>query len=253
VTSSVVIPCHNYGRFLEEAVASVDSQTRAPDEVVIIDDGSTDCTAGVLAALERRPRNYDLVVVSRSPACGAAATFNDGVRASRGEFVVILSADDRLSPAYLERCAAILRRDPSLGFAYAPARLFGAVERSENVPAFDAHELARENFVNGTAMFRRSLFDIVGGFRRDLRAWEDWEFWLSAVAKGWRGARAEGCWLEYRRHSHASRNTMSSWQALLLHTSLRRLHPNVVGWSDVAVRLFRGARRRIATIGPATP
>src|SRR5439155_9739489 len=109
-------PTHNYGHVLEDAVGSVERQTRHPDEIVIIDDGSTDKTPEVVAALQSR--TPQIRALRREPARGAARTFNDGVRASTGELVVILSADDRLSPTYLEQMEAVLE-DPDLSFAYA--------------------------------------------------------------------------------------------------------------------------------------
>lgn len=239
---SVVIPCHNYGRYLPEAVASVDAQTRRADEIVIVDDGSSDDTGRTIEDL--RACRPDLIAVSRSPARGAATTFNDAVRASHGDLVVILSADDRLSPQYLERLAGVLDADPALDFAYCEARLFGSVERTETAPPFDSRELARGNFINGSAMFRRKLFDRVGGFRTDFGAMEDWEFWLHAVALGYRGRAVDGCWLEYRRHTNGSRNSITSATALRTRLRLWRLHPGAVRSEDVAIAVLRGLARR---------
>lgn len=238
---SVVIPCHNYGRFLGEAVASVERQSRPADELVVVDDGSTDETATIVAELARsRPR---LVTISRTPARGAAATFNDAVRASHGDLVVILSADDRLSPEYLARCEAALVTDAAADFAYCSSKLFGAVERVDPAPPFDARRLMRRNFLSGSSMFRRAMFDRVGGFREDI-PWEDWEFWVHAVATGSHGVAVEGCWLEYRKHEAGSRNTMPQRAALEAHRQLRQLHPGAVRRRDFAVWVTQGAVKR---------
>jgi O-antigen biosynthesis protein len=244
---SVVVPCHNYGRFLAEAVESIERQTRPADEVVVVDDGSTDETSEVVERLRRTLRT-ELVVVSRHPARGAAQTFNDGVLASRGDLVVILSADDRLSDRYLELTEEALA-DPEVTFAYAEARMFGVVDMVQPAPSFSARELARGNYVNGSAMFRRSLFDAVGGFKRDLR-WEDWEFWLHAVERGATGRPVPGCWLDYRRHPEGSRDTMTRWDALGCHFRLHALHPGIVRPSDIGVWLSRSLMRRLG-LAPA--
>ena len=96
---SVIVPCHNYGRFLGETIASLDAQTRQPDEVLIIDDGSDDESPQVIE--ETLANHPGIRSISRRPAQGAIRTFNDGVKATSGDLIVILSADDRASPSYL--------------------------------------------------------------------------------------------------------------------------------------------------------
>ena len=230
---SVVIPCHNYGRYLPEAVASVSAQTRPPDEVVIIDDGSTDDTPAVIAEISKAmPAVRSL---SRSPARGPAQTFNDGIRASEGDLVMLLSADDRMSPAYLERMEEAFA-DPAVGFAYTEAHLFGAAEGVEAAPEFNERELMVENPYNGSGVFRRSLFDAAGGFRTDFDrlGLEDWEFWVHLVALGARGKRVHGCWLEYRRHETGSRNTMPRGRVLRAHLRVWSLHHPPMRMRDLA-------------------
>jgi glycosyltransferase involved in cell wall biosynthesis len=242
---SVVVPCHNYGRFLAEAVGSLTTQTRRPDEIVVVDDGSTDETLEVARSLEGQVPG--LRVLSRRPALGPAHTFNDGVRAAIGDLVVILSADDRLSARYLELTEGALS-DPTVSFAYAEAHLFGA--RSGVVPAipFDRRELMRENFCNSAAMFRRDLFDHLGGFRPDFDrlGLEDWEFWVSAVGKGAAGRAVDGCWIDYRRHPEGSRNSMARSTVLRAHLKVWWLHRDVMAAGDLWAWMMRSAGRNLA-------
>ncbi|MDQ6797293.1 MAG: glycosyltransferase family 2 protein [Actinomycetota bacterium] len=241
---SVVIPCHNYGRFLAEAVESVTAQSRAPDEVVIVDDGSTDDTAEVARALEERMPA--LRVISRAPARGPATTFNDGVRATTGNLVVILSADDRLSTNYLELTERRLD-DSSISFAYTDAHLFGAESGVLPAGPFDRRELMRENLCNGSAMFRRTLFDELGGFRSDFdkHGLEDWEFWVNAVSRDAIGSAVNECWIDYRRHPTGSRNTLKRTRVLRAHLKVWRLHRDVVRPGDLGVWMLRSARRNL--------
>lgn len=247
---TVVIPCHNYGRFLSEAFESTERQTRPADEIVIVDDASTDDTPAVISELvKRRP---GVIALRHEQAKGPAGAFNAGIRAGTGDLVVILSADDRLSERYLELTEKALS-DPEVGFAYTDEHFFGAVQGVKKAPPFDERELMRENPYNGTAMFRREMFEQLGGLRQDFDriGLEDWEFWVHAVSRGWRGAAVEGCWLEYRRHESGSRNTMPRGRVLRAHLKVWRLHRDVMRLTDILAWLARSARRNMGRLEPA--
>ncbi len=235
---SVVVPCHNYGRFLGEALESVFGQTRPVDEIVVVDDGSTDETPAVLAHIQAV--HPEIRVISRRPARGAVSTFNDGVRATAGELVVILSADDRMSPEYLSRLEQALHGSGA-DFAYAPTHLFGATAMIWPSSPFDSRRLARGNFINGSTMFRRAAFERVGGFDPGFETLglEDWAFWLAMVAAGAVGVRADGCWLDYRQHPNGARNPVSVRDIARAHRVLRRRHPALVLRRDVVRQALR--------------
>ena len=243
-----MVPCHNYGRFLPEALASLDAQTRQPDETVIVDDGSTDNTSEIVAAWARL--HPDARVISRSPARGIVATLNDAVLVSTGDLIVGLSADDRFSAAYIEQMEKGFD-DPSVGFVYGETRMFGAVHATIPAQTFSARALAVENPYNGSSMFRRDAFDRAGGFESAFETigYEDWEFWLRIVGAGYVGASADGCWLDYRRHPEGSRNTVSHRVALEVHLRIWRRNRPAVRAVDVgrwaARSVARNARRRL--------
>src|SRR5579863_4892344 len=97
---SVVIVNYNYGRYLEEAVASVFGQTYANVECIIVDNASTDETPKVLAALcERYPQ---LIIVRRTSNEGQTAASLDGFARTTGHYVIFLDADDILLPRCIE-------------------------------------------------------------------------------------------------------------------------------------------------------
>src|SRR5438445_9729851 len=95
---SVVIPTHNYARFLGEAIESALAQTHRPIEVLVVDDGSTDNPSHVAC---RYP--VKLLTQSREGVCAAV---NKGIRASKGSFVMRLDADDVLEPTYVQKTLA---------------------------------------------------------------------------------------------------------------------------------------------------
>jgi GT2 family glycosyltransferase len=221
ISISIVIPCFNYGRFLAEAIESALSQTRSPDEVVVIDDGSTDCTPEVIARFAK----YPAVRAIRQANQGAIATFNRGIRASQGAFFVLLSADDRLDPRFLERTVPLLAADPRAGFAYTGYRVFGARHRVRPALPFSRARLARRPYFTASALIRRAAFDSAHGFSDEMAiGYEDWDLFLGLIEHGWHGIAVPEALFHYRQHQVASRNTMTfrTWIGLL--TLLYRRH-----------------------------
>jgi glycosyltransferase involved in cell wall biosynthesis len=113
VLVSVVIPTHNFGRYIEEAVGSVLSQDIDSLEVIVMDDGSTDDTAERLARITD-PR----LIVSQLPKVGVGAARNAGIRLARGRYLAFLDSDDRWRPDKLRRQLAILESEPTVGFVF---------------------------------------------------------------------------------------------------------------------------------------
>jgi glycosyltransferase involved in cell wall biosynthesis len=108
-TISVIIPTYNNAHFLGEAIRSVRAQTRPADEVIVVDDGSTDRTAAVLEAhADARLR------VIRQPRGGVSSARNRGLDAARGDFIAFLDADDRWLPEMLAKQAALLEAEAGL-------------------------------------------------------------------------------------------------------------------------------------------
>jgi glycosyltransferase involved in cell wall biosynthesis len=115
---SVVIPCYKYGQFLEEAVSSVlDDQVGVDVRVLIIDDASPDDSADVARKIAARDGRVDLIVHATNK--GNIATFNEGLLEwADGDYCILLSADDRLTPGALQRARDLLDAHPGVGFVY---------------------------------------------------------------------------------------------------------------------------------------
>lgn len=110
MTVSVVIPTHNYGRFIREAIDSVLAQTFDDFEIVVVDDGSTDNTLEIVTAIHD-PR----IKVVRTPHRGISAARNEGLAHIQGEFIAFLDSDDRWRPDKLERQIRMMQAEPELG------------------------------------------------------------------------------------------------------------------------------------------
>ena len=176
---SVVIPCHDYGRFLPGAIESVLAQAYPEVELIVVDYESTDDTPHVAAG-------YPRARYLRRPNLGVGAARNDGLRASAGEFVLFLDADDRLVvPDALATSAACLEAHPDCAFAYGhlrffddsgPARYRGAAPRGCLCDDDPYRWMLRMNNplrIPGAVLYRRRILDEAGGFATDLATKND--------------------------------------------------------------------------------
>jgi GT2 family glycosyltransferase len=111
---SVIVPSYNQGRFIAEAIDSILQQSVEPEQIVVVDDGSTDETESVV----RRYEDSRIEYVKQAHA-GAAAARNTGLNAARCEFVTFLDADDRWGPEFIERLHGFLAEDPTAACAFA--------------------------------------------------------------------------------------------------------------------------------------
>lgn len=115
-TVSVIVPCYNYGHFLDGCVASVLAQEGVQVRLLIIDDRSSDNSPEVARRLAAADERIELRCHTEN--VGLIATANEGLAWAQGEFVVLLSADDLLVPGSLHRAASVMSSHPNVGMVY---------------------------------------------------------------------------------------------------------------------------------------
>jgi len=192
---TAVVPCFNYGAFLPEALDSLLAQEGGAPRILVVDDGSTE--PETLAALDRVP---DGVEVIRKANAGLAEARNTGYRATDTPYLIALDADDRLPPRALRAMRGVLDREPGVGWAYGITRFFGDWDGEMRMPPFDPYRMLYRHTIGPVALTRRTLFEDVGGYDSVFNGLEDWEFWLHAIERGWRGRQVDEVTFEYRRH-----------------------------------------------------
>lgn len=231
----VVITCHNLGRFLEEALASVAAQTRPPDDILVVDDGSTDLfTRKVLLDIARRG-----VRVVRLPHRGPGAARNHGARLLDSDCLILLDADDRLAPWYVERTADMLVTG---GFDMVTT---GLVEIGHHEiwlpPTTTAGIFEQGAAMHVSTLMRRCVWESAGGFDEQLQGSEDTAFWVSALESGARCGLIPEAGLEIRVRP-GSRSEL----ALARETHLEMVASIVERWpriGDAAVEWTTTCRR----------
>lgn len=203
---SVLVPAYNAEATLAETVASVREQTFSGWELVIVDDGSTDFTfklATDLATADSRIR-----VVTQAN-CGTGGAYNTAVRSARADLLVMLSADDLLLSEHLARMDEHVRTNSGASiftcdgyFKYEDDRLIpqNLNDRWRGSGECTLADLCEACLFGIGGVFRREVFDTVGGFREDLYA-EDYLFWLLALAHGYRHRFLDERLAVHRRYS----------------------------------------------------
>lgn len=247
---SVIVPCHNYGPYLDEALASLAGQTMRPTEVVVVDDGSTDQTSEVLQRwLEDEASALPLRVLRHEKPLGVVAAMRAGIGATTAPYFAIIDADDYCEPHYLERLAATLDANPAAGFAYPRMRLFGSEHGIYASYDFDIPRLLfLGNYIPMVSLIRRHVFDRSLGFRQ-LPTHIDWDLWLSFAEAGSFGVRVDEVLYNWRRHAGAMTNQTTATR-LVTRLNILRRHWRLVlrhlhwalPWTAVAV--WRAVRMR---------
>ncbi|SDH61407.1 glycosyltransferase [Microbacterium pygmaeum] len=189
---TVVIPHYNYGQFLQTAVDSALDQRGLDLEIIIVDDRSTDGSDAIarrIAAADQR-----ITLVEHAENMRHIRTYNDGLARATGDYVVLLSADDALTPDSLTRSVALMEAHPNVGLVYGGVEFF-----SGELPAVRAGggwwqlwtgeewidrlvRRGRNAVVNPEAVMRRSVYLSTGGYDLDFPHAGDMYMWLQAAA-----------------------------------------------------------------------
>jgi glycosyltransferase involved in cell wall biosynthesis len=250
---SVVITCYNQAHFLGDAIESTLAQTYPCFEIIVVDDGSTDDAAAVVA-------RYPNVRYIRQQNQGVSAARNRGARASTGDYLVFLDGDDRLRPNALETGLRWLKAHPECAFvsghcAYiAPDGSHLPTPAQSHVDPDHYAALLRQNYIwlPAVAMHRRAAFEAVGGFntvvnKTVISNTGDYDLYLRIARQFPVGCHTEVV-AEYRRHgTNTSHNTAMMLKASL--TVLRAQLSQVKGNNRYEEAYRAGLRKCCAFYG----
>ncbi|MBI4085296.1 MAG: glycosyltransferase [Candidatus Liptonbacteria bacterium] len=185
---SILIPAYNAEKYVKAAVDSALGQTYPNIEVIIVNDGSTDGTAGVV-----RPYLEDKrIVYFEQPNGGISKARNKAFELSRGDYITFLDADDIDAPAKVKEEMNFFEANPECGVVYcrvlsfyddAPGKMY---EYGRHMPSGDIfRQLLRHQFINpGSVMLRREIFASEKGFNPEFRDAEDWDLWRRLAYRG---------------------------------------------------------------------
>lgn len=180
---SIIIPCFNHGKYVLEAIESVEQYSdKSIYEIIIINDGSTDkYTNEVL--LKLKERGYNVVFQENQ---GLGRTRNNGIKIAQGKYILPLDADNRIYPAYISESINILDNNYDIAVVYGDAKIFGDQNSIRKTGAFNKEKILKGNYIDACAVFRKTAWEKCGGYKEDMpfQGWEDWELWINMVENG---------------------------------------------------------------------
>ena len=200
---SVIIPCRNSAKTLASTIGSLIAQTFTDWEAIIVDDGSTDETPEISAALARTDKRIRVVGGAGK---GASAARNLGLRSAKSDLIAFLDSDDVWERSRLSTFVSHFNDNPEADIAFSQFAFFnkkpGDCPTRSTVPAtsLDVFDLLKENLVGtmSNVFVRRHAFKAIGAFREDMEHGEDREWLVRAAAKGFEISGISQMLLHYR-------------------------------------------------------
>ena len=222
---SVIIPCYNAERWIDEAIQSALNQTYSPVEVIVVDDGSSDGSWKKIQEFGSR------VIAETGPNRGGSAARNRGFVLSRGDYIQFLDADDYLLPKKIPRQVAFLEASGA-DVVYGDWRhehfLPDGSSQLEEIAVSGAQADVLSALLSGwwvapaALLFRRHVLEKTGGWDESLAAAQDRDLFISIAMTDAKIAYQPGCYSIYRRYGH---DTVSTGN-LLVSTPLTRSLPS---------------------------
>lgn len=229
------MPAYNYGRFIEDAFDSLRGQTYSNWECIVVDDGSTDNTAEIVA---RAMAGDARIRYLHQPNQRQSVAKNTALAGARGSYLQFLDADDLIEPLKFERQLEFLQARPDVDIVYGGVRFFHTESPSERLYAMFGENkpwlpeisgagkdivlrLIRGNImVINSPLLRRSVVDDVGPFDPVLPPVEDWDYWIRSALSGKRFEFRDfdGTLALVRAHpastSRQGQSVLAAWRAL---------------------------------------
>ena len=197
---SVIIPCYNYAAYVRECILSVVNQTFCDLEIIVVNDGSTDNSKAVIESCIKEFTNTRIILVDQPNSGQPAISRNNGIKVAKGRFILPLDADDVLVSKMITECLDAFNRNPESSVVYTDF-INQSPDNSQYIQAsgeFQSELLRANNQLAYCSMYRREVWESLGGYRTNIRGYEDWDFWLGASLAGFIGKRIPKAHFIYR-------------------------------------------------------
>lgn len=238
---SVVLPCYNSHRFLQQTLDSLRTQTFQDFEIILVNDGSND--PETIAFIDGIG---DDVQVIHQHNMGLAAARNTGIRAAKGTFILPLDCDDWLEPTMLEKMLGLLIELPESAFVYTHMQMTGDLS-GELRKDYNFFEQLFFNQLPYCLMMRRDIWREIGGYDESMRrGYEDWEYNIRLGRHGHFGYPIEETLFNYRIAETGMLKSISQRLHGQLWRSIQKKNPEAYGIGQL-IKTWRAWRKTPST------
>ena len=177
----VITAVHNRYEITKKFISNLKKQTFSDYRLLLVDDGSTDNSLSILKDWAKKDNR---VKVLHQENAGVCAARNEAIKNSKGVYILPVDADNILMPHFVSEAVNILDSNPNVKVVAPTIEYFGGRTGISKIPKFSLSLLARKNFIDVCAMYRRCDFERTEGYCSEIIAREDWEFWIALLKNG---------------------------------------------------------------------
>lgn len=194
---SIVIPCYNQGKYIDDAINSVEKIDDSNFyEIIIVNDGSTDDFTNKRLK-ELHESGYHVIFQENK---GLATARNVAVTASKGQYILPLDSDNMIRASYVYKAVQILDNYPDISIVYGDAQKFGDEDGIMQQGPYNLQRLMLGNYIDACAVYRRGVWEANNGYDSNMpyTGIEDWDMWLNASFKGLKFQYIDEVLFDYR-------------------------------------------------------
>lgn len=231
---SVIIPCYNQGKYIEETIKSVLLSTYTDFEIIIINDGSTDSLTNDLLKTPSWPKTKILNTIN----VGVAAARNIAIKYSSGKYILPLDGDDKISSDYLNDAVEILENNPNIKVVSCDVQFIGHKKGIYKLPEYSLEKLLGQNILVVSCFYRRADFDKTNGYNPNMvYGYEDWDFWLSLMESGGEVYKIPKVHFYYRITKKSRNRSIRDDQYIFLRKQIYKNHKDLFSRNFLDPRL----------------
>lgn len=237
---SIIIPCFNKGKYVEESIQSALNQTYLNTEIIVIDDASTDNSAEIIKTIAEK--NPKIIFVQNKENKGVIYTRNKAIEIAQGDYILPFDADDIIDSSYVEKAVKIINNNNKIGWVYPEVKFIGNKKQNWIMPEFNENDfLYGKHNIICSALFRKSDFIKLGGYKEDMvHGNEDWDLWLSFYENGLKPYKIQEVLYSYRQYDEDSRQKNCVQHQKDMHKLLLQHHFNLyLNNNEFTQRVFK--------------